>query len=170
MHESAAYFCEDIAKLIGINYGEGLDIGGRNVNGTVRSLWPLINWVIIDLNPENTNESNIVEWDYTKSNYELERFDIILCTEVLEHCKNWYRILANAWLDLKENGTLILTCAGYGREPHSAVDGGPLRENEWYGNIDLSNIYHALHSIGFKHGEIRYSYTDHDIYVAVSKM
>jgi hypothetical protein len=62
------------------------------------------------------------------------RFATAVCCEVLEHTPEAEAIIAGAAAALAVGGLLIVTCAGEGRLPHSAVDGGPLRPGEYYQN------------------------------------
>jgi len=110
-----------------------LEIGGRDINGSVRDLFPAAEtYVSIDLQPGPgvdvvadgaTYEPNFVP-------------DLVLCLEVLEHAASPRAIVRHALNLLPVGGTLVLTCAGPGRAPHSGIDGGPLRPGEHYANID----------------------------------
>jgi SAM-dependent methyltransferase len=64
------------------------------------------------------------------------RFDLVLCTEVLEHTPEPWRICETAFEILKPGGAFVMTCAGMKRKPHSGIDGGALREGEHYENVD----------------------------------
>ena len=61
--------------------------------------------------------------------------DTVVCCETLEHTPEAPEICRNAWRMLCEGGVFIVTTAGKGRAPHSAVDGGPLRDGEFYRNV-----------------------------------
>lgn len=112
----------------------GLDIGGRN-NGSVRGLWEdariPVEWTVLDI--QNGEDVDIVAdasvWAPDQN------YDVVLCTEVLEHSQDWRYIVHTAMHALAPNGHLILTCAGPGREPHNMTDGGPITNGEHYDNI-----------------------------------
>lgn len=67
-------------------------------------------------------------------------FDLVICTEVLEHTEQAGAIIDNARRLLRPGGVLLLTAAGVGRAPHSAVDGGPLRDGEFYRNVSEAQM------------------------------
>lgn len=73
----------------------------------------------------------------------------MVCCEVLEHSERWRDILHNvaAWQD---SLVLVITCAGPGRKPHSAIDGGPLRDGEYYANISAEELRAELIKAGFR--------------------
>jgi SAM-dependent methyltransferase len=71
-------------------------------------------------------------------------YDLVVCTEVFEHAERWRDICATAWRAAKPGGRLILTMAGPGRAGHSAVDGGPLRDGEYYRNVDPFDLSDVL--------------------------
>lgn len=109
-----------------------VDAGGRNVNGTIRDLFPSARYVAVDIRPGEGVDvvADFATWDTE------ERFDCVVCTEVAEHAPNWPAIIATAAQVLVPGGRLIFTAAGPGRAPHSAEDGGALRDGEHYENVD----------------------------------
>jgi hypothetical protein len=76
--------------------------------------------------------------------------DTVVCCETLEHTPEAEKICRNAWLMLDSGGVFLLTAAGDGREPHSATDGGPLRQvlcekthmqiDEFYHNVSRQEL------------------------------
>lgn len=118
-----------------------LDIGGRNVNGSVRHLFPNADpYVSIDLyaGPDVDVVADIVMWESE------DVFDVVVCCEVLEHAADWRSIITAARRRLKPAGRFIMTCAGPGRAPHSALDGGFVRAGEHYGNVSLEELQDCL--------------------------
>jgi hypothetical protein len=117
-----------------------LDIGGRDINGTVRELFPGSDYTSIDLAPGRGVDvvGDVCNW---KSAH---KFQTIVCLEVLEHAEHWQDILDAAGRLILAKGHLIVTAAGPGREPHSAVDGAAVREGEWYKNITRKDLTDAL--------------------------
>lgn len=115
-----------------------LDVGGRNINGTVRHLFQFNRYVSVDLYPGSGVD---VVGDFTE--YKGEQVDVVVCMEVAEHTPRWPAIIANAARHLPPGGLLIFTAAGPDRAPHSATDGGELTQGEWYRNLepdDLSDV------------------------------
>ncbi len=117
-----------------------LDIGGRNINGSPRDLFSGSEYIAIDLYPGNGVDitADITQWETE------QRFGVVLCCEVLEHVEGWRAIIDAAHRLCADGGLLILTAAGPGRKPHSAYDGGHVRPDEWYANIEPDQLTDAL--------------------------
>jgi hypothetical protein len=75
-----------------------------------------------------------------------DMYDVVICAEVLEHSPNYLDIIKTASKCLIDGGIFIMTCASRERPPHSAIDGGPLRENEYYRNINKEDIKDILNA------------------------
>jgi hypothetical protein len=121
-----------------------LDIGGRDINGTCVDLFaPECRWEVVDLTaaPNVTWVGDILDY------YPDRLFDVVLHLEVAEHAAEWPDHLRVARDCVVNGGVLIFTAAGPERAPHSAVDGGPLREGEHYAAVDpgvLSGVLRQL--------------------------
>lgn len=114
-----------------------LDVGGRNINGTVRDLFTPASYTTLDIRPGPGVD---VQCDFLHYHGEAEPFDMILHLEVAEHTPDWRDHLTHASTLLRPDGYLIFTAAGPGRLPHSAEDGGALRPGEFYENIDSTEL------------------------------
>ncbi len=109
-----------------------LEIGSRDVNGSVRPLFPRVAryWGIDTADGPGVDEvADGATWRSPGG------YDTVVCCECLEHVRAAPDICTSAWTALAPGGVFIVTAAGRGRPPHSAVDGGPLRPGEWYGNV-----------------------------------
>lgn len=125
-----------------------IDIGGRDVNGTVRHLFNATEYTSVDLFPGPAVDIVADFCDVT-----LEPVDVIVCCEVAEHTWSWPQIVTHASATLRPGGVLLFTAAGPTRTPHSALDGGPVRDGEWYGNVDPVDLDEVL-AIHFDRHEI----------------
>lgn len=125
-----------------------LDVGGRDINGNPEYLFEHSTFEVVDLvpAPEVTWVGDILDYGNEQP------FDVGLYLEVAEHTPDWPLHIRHIrdLLD-KRNGVLIFTAAGYGREEHSASDGGPLQPLEHYKNIDPDNLAHILERCFAKH-------------------
>lgn len=117
-----------------------LDIGGRDINGSVRTLFPNADYTSIDL---YDGEGVDLVADVTTYRPR-KKYDLIVCCEVLEHTPDPAGILDVAHRLLRGAGKLILTAASEGREPHSAMDGAQLQVGEHYANITRPNLERML--------------------------
>jgi SAM-dependent methyltransferase len=124
-----------------------LDIGGRNINGTPRPLFPNATvYTVLDIAPGDGVDvvADAATWKPDR------RYDVVVCCEVFEHTDAWPVILRTAYRALRRGGMLIATMAGPGRVPHSAVDGGPrLYDGEHYDNVEVAELADALTAAGF---------------------
>lgn len=144
-----------------------LDLGGQAVNGDVRSLFEQTNgpkprWDILDIVP---GPGVTIVADATDPATWLDlrdRYDIVLCTEVLEHVENWAAILDCAATALKSTGTLVLTCASTHRPPHGA-NGEASPDGQWYANVDPGLLEAALLR-RFTFAQVKYQYPPGDAY------
>ena len=124
-----------------------LDIGGRNVNGSIRDLFPnATRYIAVDI---REGDGVDVVADAATWVPDME-YDVVVSTETFEHTAVWPDICLTAFKAMKTGGKLILTMAGPGRSEHSAIDGGPLQPSEYYGNVDAELLKHTLVSAGFK--------------------
>jgi SAM-dependent methyltransferase len=162
MHLEAASFVALTAHHYG-PFTSVLELGGRNVNGSIRPFFPDADYVSVDIAPGP--EVDIV-CDATTFR-PMERFAAVVCCEVLEHVENPDGFVATAWGSLHPGGLFIVTAACPPRGPHSAVDGGPLRSGEFYRNVDPDLMVAWL--TGWKDAEIETHEDRGDIYAVARK-
>lgn len=131
-----------------------LDVGGRNINGSVRDLFPgAAPYVAMDVLPGEGVDivADAASWEPDR------QYDLVVCTEVFEHAREWPAIVRTIRSALRPGGRVILTMAGPGRPPHSAIDGGwNLHEGEWYGNVLPAELEAVLYAAGFTAIEVDY--------------
>jgi SAM-dependent methyltransferase len=124
-----------------------LDIGGRNINGTIRDRFSgATEYVVLDI-VEDAGVDIVADAATWRTD---ERFDAVVCAEVFEHTPVWREICATALAVLRPGGQFIATMAGPGRAPHSAMDGGPtLYPGEHYDNVHPDDLEDVLADLGF---------------------
>lgn len=97
-----------------------LEVGSRDVNGGLRG-------IVEKQDPKRylgidymSGPGVDLVWDITwdKPPWEPESFDLIICTEVLEHVQDWRKALRNMDKALKMGGWLFLTARGPGFGKH----------------------------------------------------
>ncbi len=124
-----------------------LDIGGRNINGSVKDLFPnAASYTAMDI-----REGDGVDVVADAATWTPDReYQVVVCTEVFEHTASWPQICQTAFKACASGGMFIATMAGPGRPSHSAVDGGwRLHPGEYYGNVDPNRLRHELEDCGF---------------------
>ncbi|MGE0539753.1 MAG: class I SAM-dependent methyltransferase [Dehalococcoidia bacterium] len=139
MHPQAYAYVAHWARRLGPR-AFVLEVGSRNVNGSARDLFPGAEYLGIDIAPGPGVDVVADGAAFTPA----VAPDLVVTTEVLEHSPQAEAIIQNAHRILSPGGMLILTTAWTGRAPHSAVDGGRLREGEWYANISAFDLVRWL--------------------------
>lgn len=142
MHAAARHW---VAAHATDDPGTGLDLGGRDINGSVRGHFPNVDWVGVDAagGPGVDVVADAALYTHPAP------VDVVLCTEVLEHTPVWPAVLATARRSLRPGGLLVATAAGPRRKPHRATGGGPPAAGEWYRNIVPGDLAAVLASLGF---------------------
>jgi len=116
--------------------GPVYEIGSRNINGTVRGLFPRDGYLGVDIASGPDVDLVVNAASYLPP----MPMGTAVCCEVLEHTLYAETIVTQAARALLVGGLLIITCAGEGRLPHSAHDGGSLRPNEHYQNLTRETV------------------------------
>lgn len=131
MHAEALNWFTERAERFG-DLGVVVDVGGRNINGGLRHLFRAEQYTGVDLypGPDVDVVCDIRAW------VPPQPADVVLCAEVLEHADDAEGIVAACHKILKPGGVLLLSAAAPPRRPHSAIDGGAIRDGEHYGNIE----------------------------------
>jgi hypothetical protein len=157
LHAEAFSFVATVTD--GRTFGAVLDIGGRNVNGSVRGLFSCDEYLALDIAPGDGVDivADAADWTPTRT------FDAVVCCEVFEHTPRWPEILKTIAAALDVGGTAIITAAADPRAPHSAIDGGPLRAGEYYGNVDPALLAKEMAAAGFS-GRIAGNEAHGDVY------
>lgn len=145
MHPPVMTFLREQAAVLPPRTGV-LEIGSKNVNGSARDAFPAgTRWwgtdVLAGPGVDEVVDGAAVVPPFVP--------DTIVCCEVLEHAENARQIVQRAGEMLPPGGVVLLTMATHGRAPHSAFDGGPLREGEYYGNVDPEALIDWLAEAGF---------------------
>ena len=125
-----------------------LDIGGRDVNGSPRHLFPAATrYTVLDAlgDPGVDILADATAWDPGG-----QQWDVVICAETFEHCAGWRAICRTAFAACAPGGRLIVTTATAGRPPHSAVDGEfRLHPGEHYANIRPAELERVLAEAGW---------------------
>jgi SAM-dependent methyltransferase len=145
MHDAAREFIRKHARNV---KGPVLEVGSRDINGGVRDLLPKTGYVGIDLVAGRGVDHVVDVRDFEHET----KFQTVVCCEVLEHHPNPDQLIVAMSEHLLKGGTLLITAAGPTREPHSGIDGGHVRDEEHYANIDPDDLREWLS--GFSKVEI----------------
>lgn len=150
MHEQAM---EWVAQFRTTDPLAVLDIGGRDLNGSTRPLFPNANpYHVVDILPGRGVDfvADAADWRTE------QQYDLVLSTETFEHAKRWPEIIATAYAALRPGGLFVFTCAGPGRPPHSGVAAvWELSPGEWYANVSTQELETVLKEQGWDAVQVR---------------
>lgn len=140
MHIEALTYVNRFANADSIRV---VEFGSLDINGTPRWLFPNAAWWGIDVvdGPGVDEVADAATWSG-------EPADMVVCCEVLEHAPDWENIVTNMVACCRVGGRVLVTAAGPNRAPHSAVDGGELRDGEHYANVDPDTLRMVLKAAG----------------------
>lgn len=143
-----------------------LEIGSLDINGSVRPLFPdAAHYHGLDLvaGAGVDEVADAAEWTPPRA------YDLVVSAEVLEHAPSWRRILTMMWSATEPGGCLLMTCAGPGRAPHSAVDGLELREAEHYANVGAADVRAVMTEWQSDDWAVEWAPDRGDLYLRASK-
>lgn len=151
-----------------------LDLGGADVNGTARHVvddWmrpSKVTWTGADIEA-GPGVDVVLDATGNVPFRMVAEYDIVLCTEVLEHVERWQELVSNIHLLLSRGGYAFITCAGAGRRPHGARGALDPAPGEWYKNVEHVGLMNRLKLDQFSEYEVRYNSNPGDLYAWARK-
>lgn len=145
MHEAVRSYVKRFATDEPISV---LDIGGRDLNGSVRDLFPAATYTVLDILPGPGVDIVADAATWREDGFQ-ECWGLVVCCEVFEHTPRWPLIIETIWRSLYEGGRAIITCAGAGRAPHSGIHATGIQPGEYYANLDKDDLRQAIFNAGF---------------------
>jgi hypothetical protein len=139
MHREASEFVAHVAAILPAGL-RVVEFGSRDVNGSIRGCFAgAASYLGIDAMP-GPGVNLVMDAAWFDGCLGLGRFDVVVCCETLEHARDPGAICRAAYNVLTPGGVFIATAANEKREPHSAIDGGKLRDGEPYQPITRSML------------------------------
>jgi SAM-dependent methyltransferase len=124
-----------------------LDLGGRDINGNPRDLWPNARgYTVLDILPGEGVDivADAATWEPPY------QWDVIVSAECFEHTAEWPAICRTAYKACQPGGRFIVTTAAPGRPPHSGIDGlFSLHPGEHYANVPAFELERVLIECGW---------------------
>lgn len=112
MHDSVIHFIKDQVEQRDLSKLTVLEVGSANINGSARQFFTGLYWGIDWQEGEGVDEV----MDAQQMAYFDKVYDVVVCTEVLEHCTMPWAMCAEMARVLRPFGTLLLTTRGFDRE------------------------------------------------------
>jgi len=97
-----------------------LEVGSYNVNGSLRpiiKLWGPSEYIGIDVH-EGPGVDIVCNAEGALEKFGKDSFDVIICTSVIEHVKNWKLVISNLKNLCRPNGVIIISTCTYGFSYH----------------------------------------------------
>ena len=115
-----------------------LEIGSRNVNGSLRSIienYEPLSYTGIDI-IDGEGVDIVCDANELLNQFDDDSVDVIICTELLEHVKNWKNVINNIKQVLKADGIAFITTRSKGFGYHGFPN------DYWrYEIIDFQHIF-----------------------------
>jgi hypothetical protein len=137
MHDGASKFVAAAAAVLPAGL-RVIEFGSRDVNGSIRDHFKTAgSYLGVDILPGPG--VNLIRDAATFDELGI-RADVVVCCEMLEHAKDPAAVCEAAYNTLVAGGMFIVTAANEIRKPHSAIDGGALKDGEPYQPITRGNL------------------------------
>lgn len=108
------------------------------MNGSLRGLWPVKQYVVVDIIPGPGVDivADVRAWQPT------QQFDVVVCTSLLEHVREPEKVISTAAKCLKSKGTLLLTTHTVHMHAHGArgSDDDVYSGKEYYHNFNYGEL------------------------------
>jgi len=120
-HKSCINFGQKNLSVDEIKEKRVIDIGSYNVNGslkkTVKALYPA-EYIGVDIE-EGPDVDIVCDAENLAKKFGKESFDVVISTEMLEHVRDWKKVISNIKKICKSEGIILLTTRSYGFDYHA---------------------------------------------------
>lgn len=126
LHQSVMNYVQSMVNMYDLKERSTLEVGSRNVNGSVREFFNPDLYVGIDIE-EGIGVDQTINVHHLPSYVDMT-FGCVVCTEMLEHDSNPWKTFQAIHRVLVLNGVLILTTRGWTTNHYGHTDCFPTHE------------------------------------------
>lgn len=168
-HDAQRIFFEKVKELYPdhFRWSNVIEIGSLDINGSVRDMFELCNYVGFDVGP-GPGVDYAIPGQMVR--YPGESFDVAISAECFEHNPYWEDTFLNMVRMTKWGGLVTFTCAGKDRPEHgtarSDVGSSPLTVGlgwDYYRNLEAKDFEPVLKNIGID-GHFYENHVNQDLY------
>lgn len=119
-HRSVVAFFRDEMTTVEIEGRRVLEVGSRNVNGTVRPFLTALgarDYLGVDMVP-GPGVDRLCDVADLASEFASDSFEVVVTTEMLEHVKDWRTAISNLKRVVAPDGLLVVTTRSFGFPYH----------------------------------------------------
>jgi SAM-dependent methyltransferase len=150
MHQAVKDFLKQVKKEMPHKFRlrKVLEVGSKSINGSSRKYFWFCDYTGIDLSA-GKGVDIVMDFANEWKCENFKKYDVVISTEMMEHCENWEGALQNMFMALKSGGLFIMTCASEDRLPHGTNEAHPECSpdtNEYYRNISKEDFKSVLPS------------------------
>jgi len=166
-HRAQRLFCSQVKKQFPEFFRNVrvLEVGSRNVNGSIRELFEECDYIGIDIEPGKGVDTVCPGHDYRD---EPGALDVVCSAETFEHDPYADLTIQNMIRLLRSGGLLFMTCAGEGRKEHgtakTGTNYGP--DPNFYRNVSIQQFleWAQIESGTFNELHLQYNPQHKDLY------
>ncbi|WP_298868599.1 class I SAM-dependent methyltransferase [uncultured Gimesia sp.] len=164
-HPAQQEFCREVKQKYGDFFlnTRVLEIGSRDVNGSVREEFDNCTYTGIDAESGNGVDQACLGHEFEAPP---ESFDVVCSLETFEHDPHAPQTVANMLKLLRPGGLFFMTCAGEGRKEHGTRRTGPLYgpDENYYQNVSLAMFLDWVKATSFEELYLRHNKAVSDLY------
>lgn len=166
-HREQRAFCRKVKRLFPQYFKNSrvLEIGSRNVNGSLRELFADCEYIGVDCVDGDGVDIVCLAHEFRDKP---ESFDVVCAAETFEHDPFAGRSVQTMLAHLRPKGLFFMTCASSGRKEHGTIrqgeDYGP--NPEFYRNVEMNRFVQWLLATDYSLQDLHLEYRQHpgDLY------
>lgn len=164
-HPAQQKFCRDVkCRFPGFfQKTRVLEIGSRDVNGSVRSQFSGCDYMGIDAEAGNGVDQICLGHEFEAPP---ESFDVVCSLETFEHDPHASKTVSHMLSLLRPGGLFFMTCAGNGRKEHGTSRTGKLYgpNPDFYENVSLEMFLEWIKATSFEELFLKHNIARSDLY------